>query len=86
MYTIFSKDNCKWCVLAKKLMKKNNMTFEERNVPYNVSKEEFLELIEEYDTRPTVPKIFKGKELIGGYEDLVDYIDNHQDGIGEGGL
>ena len=86
MYTIFSKDNCKWCVLAKKLMKKNNMAFEERNVPYNVSKEEFLELTEEYSTRPTVPKIFKGKVLIGGYEDLVDYIDNQQGGYGEGGL
>ena len=86
MYTIFSKDNCKWCVLAKKLMKKNNMAFEERNVPYNVSKEEFLELIEEYDTRPTVPKIFKGKELIGGYEDLQEYIENGLGGFGEGSL
>ena len=86
MYTIFSKDNCKWCVLAKKLMKKNNMTFEERNVPYNVSKEEFLELIEEYDTPPTVPKIFKGKELIGGYEDLQEYIENGLGGFGEGSL
>lgn len=86
MYTIFSKDNCKWCVLAKKLMKKNKMKFEERNVPYNVSKEEFLELIEEYDTRPTVPKIFKGKELIGGYEDLEEYIENGLGGFGEGSL
>ena len=86
MYTIFSKDNCKWCVLAKKLMKKNKMNFEEKNIPYNMSKEEYITLTEEYSTRPTVPKIFKGKELIGGYEDLVDYIDNHQGGIGEGGL
>ena len=62
------------------------MTFEERNVPYNVSKEEFLELIEEYDTRPTVPKIFKGKELIGGYEDLQEYIENGLGGFGEGSL
>ena len=86
MYTIFSKDNCKWCVLAKKLMKKNNMTFEERNVPYSVSKEEFIELTEEYSTRPTVPKIFKGKELIGGYEDLQEYIENGLGGFGEGSL
>ena len=86
MYVMYTKDNCKWCVLAKKLMKKNNMTFEERNVPYNVSKEEFLELIEEYDTRPTVPKIFKGKELIGGYEDLQEYIENGLGGFGEGSL
>ena len=86
MYTIFSKDNCKWCVLAKKLMKKNNMAFEERNVPYSVSKEEFIEITEEYSTRPTVPKIFKGKELIGGYEDLQEYIENGLGGFGEGSL
>ena len=73
-------------MLAKKLMKKNKMNFEEKNIPYNMSKEEYITLTEEYSTRPTVPKIFKGKELIGGYEDLVDYIDNHQGGIGEGGL
>ena len=82
MYTIFTKDDCKWCVLAKKLMKNNNMEF----IPSQFSKEEFGVMVEEHDTRPTVPKIFIGDRLIGGYEDLVNYIDNELGGYGEGKL
>ena len=86
MYTIFTKENCKWCVLAKKEFKKRNLPFEERNIPENISKEEFQYIAEKYDTRPTVPKVFKGPKLIGGYEDLVDYFENEEGSYGEGKL
>ena len=86
MFTIFTKENCKWCVLAKKEFKKRKLPFEERNIPENISKEEFQYIAEQYDTRLTVPKIFKGKDLIGGYEDLLDYFDRHDGGVGEGKL
>ena len=86
MYTIFSTDTCKWCVLAKNLMNKNNMQFTELNIPQNMSKEDFGVVVEEHGARPTVPKIFIGKRLIGGYEDLVEYIDNELGGYGEGKL
>ena len=86
MYTIFSTDTCKWCVLAKNLMNKNNMQFTELNIPQNISKEEFGVMVEEYGVRLTAPKIFIGERLIGGYEDLVEYIDNELGGYGEGKL
>ena len=82
--TVFSKDNCKWCVLAKKLLKSKGVPFTEVKIPFKMSKEEFINLTEEYHTRPTVPKIFKGSELIGGYEDLVDYFENEEGSYGEG--
>ena len=86
MYVMYTKDNCKWCVLAKKEFKKRNLSFEECNIPEDFSKEEFQQLAEQYDTRLTVPKIFEGTKLIGGYEDLLDHFDANDSGIGEGGL
>jgi glutaredoxin len=51
-----------------------------------MSKEEFYTLTEKHQTPKTVPKIFSGDELIGGYEDLVDWIENHAGGYGDGSL
>jgi len=86
MYVMYTKDDCKWCVLAKKEFKKRNLSFEERNIPEDTSKEEFQQLAEQHNTRLTVPKIFEGSNLIGGYEDLLDHFDAINGGIGEGGL
>jgi glutaredoxin len=86
MYVIYTKQNCKWCVLAKKEMKKRKLEFTERNIPEDLPKEEFQYIAEQYDTKLTVPKIFKGTELIGGYEDLVEYFENEEGGYGEGKL
>ena len=72
--TIVTKENCKWCVLAKKLLKKNKIVFKELNIPQSLSREEFFDLTDKYKTKRTVPKIFIGKELIGGYEDLDEYL------------
>ena len=51
-----------------------------------MSKEEFYTLVEKHQTSKTVPKIFSDDELIGGYEDLVDWIENHAGGYGDGTL
>ena len=72
--TIITKDDCKWCVLVKELLKKNNIPFKELYIPMSLTREEFLTLAEEHDTTPTVPKVFVGKTLIGGYEELVEYL------------
>ena len=46
-------------------------------------------LVEKYNTTKTVPKIFKGKVLIGGYEELEELVLQQQRekaNHGEGGL
>jgi glutaredoxin len=86
MYTIITKENCKWCVLAKKEFKNRNLQFHERTIPDDLSKEEFEHITEQHNTRLTVPKIFKESVLIGGYEDLVEHFENGFGGYGEGGL
>ena len=86
MYTIITKDNCKWCVLAKKEFKKRNLSYNERNIPEDLSKEEFQHITEQHNAKLTVPKIFRDSVLIGGYEDLLEYFENEQGGYGEGKL
>jgi glutaredoxin len=86
MYTIITKDNCKWCVLAKKEFKKRNLSYNERNIPEDLSKEEFKHITEQHNAKLTVPKIFRDSVLIGGYEDLIEHFENEQGGYGEGKL
>ena len=86
MYTIISTDNCPWCVKAKDLLKKHNIPFKELNVPYSFSQDEFHALVKKHSTTKTVPKVFFGEELIGGYEELVDWVENHSGGYGDGSL
>jgi glutaredoxin 3 len=86
MIKIITKDNCPWCVKAKTLLEVNGYSYREVNVPISFSIEEFYALVETYQTSKTVPKIFDGDELIGGYEDLADWIDNYSGGFGEGSL
>jgi len=101
MYTIITRDNCEWCVKAKDLLKENHILFDEISIPRHaprhgespkqnlLSKEEFYDLVEKYNTTKTVPKIFNGKILIGGYEELEDLILQQQRekaNHGDGGL
>ena len=86
MIRIITQDGCRWCDKAKDLMYRHSIVYEELKIPNSFSKEEFYSLVEEYETTPSVPKIFKDKELIGGYADFVEYVENHQGNIGEGGF
>lgn len=86
MIQVITKDSCPWCVKAKNLLKTHGYAYQELNIPYSFSKEEFYTLAEQNQTSKTVPKIFDGKELIGGYEDLVNWLENQVGGFGEGSL
>ena len=84
--SIITKDNCPWCVKAKELLGQHNYNYSEINIPSDLSREVFYALVEKYNTTKTVPKVFDGKTLIGGYEDLAEWIENHSGGYGEGSL
>ena len=82
MYTIIGTENCQWCKQAKKLFNENNIAFEDKLIPFNFSKEEFVELADKYGMPHAVPLIFNGTELIGGFQDLEYHIEdlNEQNG------
>jgi glutaredoxin len=76
MYTIYTKDNCSWCVKAKELMNKLHIQYEEKKLGVDYTREDLRELIGEH-LPLTVPQIFVYNKRIGGYEDFVNYCDNH---------
>lgn len=79
---IYSKPNCPWCVKAKELMNKLNLNYQEKVLDVDYTRDELRELVNGSApvsmTPPlTVPQIFVYNKRIGGYEDFVDYCDNH---------
>lgn len=64
---VWSKDQCPFCDQAKALLKSRNIEFEERNVSRDWTREQLLEAV---PNARTVPQIFLGEELIGGFNEL----------------
>jgi glutaredoxin 3 len=64
---IYTTPTCPFCVRAKRLLQKKNVTYEEIDVSDN--HEERMSLIERTGRR-TVPQIFIGEKHVGGSDDL----------------
>ena len=69
---VWSKYHCPQCDKAKALLKNKNIAFEERKIGDGWTKEDLLEAAP--DAR-SVPQIFINGTLVGGYNELVTYID-----------
>jgi glutaredoxin 3 len=65
--TVWSKYNCPYCDQAKALLKQKGIPFEEKKIGDGYSKEDLLEAV---PTARTVPQIFLGDELVGGFTEL----------------
>jgi glutaredoxin len=70
MLTIYTKDNCGYCLQAKALLKNNDIDFEEINVQENTNAHEFLIS----QGHRTLPQIYRNGVLFvaGGYTGLRD--------------
>jgi glutaredoxin 3 len=64
---VWSKDQCPYCDQAKALLALRNIEFEERNVSQDWTREQLLEAV---PNARTVPQIFLGEELVGGFNEL----------------
>jgi glutaredoxin 3 len=64
---IYTKDYCPYCKHAKRLLESKGVSFEERDL--EDKPEEFAALMKKTGLR-TVPQIFVGEQLIGGYSDM----------------
>ena len=84
-FIVYSKDNCKYCDLAKKLLTDNNLGYSQ--VLLN-NESERLEFYQKYTDEEegilvnTMPQIFENNngnnERIGGYTDLVKYLQDNK--------
>jgi glutaredoxin len=68
---IYTKPDCSYCVDAKSVLKNNNIPFEEKVLDLNFTREY---LLEEYPSAKTFPVIVIDEKYIGGYTELVDYM------------
>lgn len=76
MFTIYSTPSCPYCVRAKQLLDSKNLTYEEVNVMESL---EAAELFAQWKVR-TVPQIVHNNVRVGGYEDLVKYLEEQHEG------
>ena len=75
-YKLYTKDNCPWCVKAKELLNNLGVQYKELYYDKDFTKDDLRALIGP-NLPLTVPQIFVKDHRIGGYEDLVEYLESH---------
>ena len=65
--TVYSKEQCPYCVRAKRLLEKKGFAYEEVNVEGNDALRAWLV---ETTGQMTVPQIFAGERSLGGFSDI----------------
>jgi glutaredoxin 3 len=68
---IWSKYHCTYCEQAKNLLTQYGIEFEEKKIGDGYTKEELLESV---PNARTVPQIFIDNKLIGGFNELKEYL------------
>jgi len=68
--TVYTGPRCNFCDAAKRLLIRNNITFNEINIALEDGKRE--EMLNKSNGRKTIPQIFFNEFHVGGYEELRD--------------
>ena len=71
MYTIYSKPSCSYCLQAKQLLETKQLPFAYKQLGADYTLQELLEVS---PNARTFPVILKDEELIGGFNNLVEYL------------
>ena len=66
--TVYMGPSCAFCDAAKRLLVRNNISFQEINISLEKGKME--EMLEKTNGKRTIPQIFFDKNHIGGYVEL----------------
>lgn len=74
---IYSKPHCPSCVKAKAVFDKMNVEYKTFTLGTDIQPSELMALFEEkgLPAPRTAPQVFIGDQHIGGYEQLVSYIE-----------
>ena len=68
--TVYMGPRCNFCDAAKRLLIRNNISFNEINVAVEEGKRD--EMLNKSNGRKTIPQIFFNEFHVGGYEELRD--------------
>ena len=66
--TVYTSPSCPYCIRAKDLLKRRNLAFEEVLIPWE--DEAGWAAMSKRSGMKTVPQIFFGDDLVGGYTEL----------------
>ena len=74
---IYSKPHCPSCVKAKAVFDKMNVEYKTHTLGTDIQPSELMALFEEkgLPAPRTAPQVFIGSQHIGGYEQLLSYIE-----------
>jgi glutaredoxin 3 len=72
--TVWSKTPCPICDQAKALLKQRGIDYEERNITEGTWTRE--QLLEAVPNARTVPQIFINEQLVGGFNELRNHLQN----------
>ena len=64
---VWSRDQCPYCDMAKALLAQRGITYEERNISLDWTREQLLEAV---PNARSVPQIIMNGELVGGFTEL----------------
>jgi glutaredoxin 3 len=65
--TVWSKNQCPFCLQAKALLTQKGIDYEERNINEDWTREQLLAAV---PTARTLPQIFLDDKLVGGFTEL----------------
>jgi glutaredoxin len=78
IYTIYSKSDCKFCLMTKYLLEMKGLEYEEINCHNFLleDKEEFIQIMKKYIGHEYrfFPMVFYNKQFIGGYTETNNFI------------
>ena len=69
---IFTKRNCKYCVLAKQVLRDKNIYVYAEHIVESINDKNYL--LKRVPNAKTVPQIFIDNVYIGGYNELIEYL------------
>lgn len=72
---VYTKDDCPYCTYAKNLLAEKGMAYQENKLGTGILREEFMSIFPDVKSLPLI--IINGQK-IGGYTDLVEYINREQ--------
>ena len=74
-FTIFSKDNCPYCVKVKRVMEIANLDHKVVKLDEDFTREEFYKM---FGFGSTFPQVMVGHERLGGSVETVKYLKEHK--------
>lgn len=81
MFEIYGREDCGYCELAKKVLIERRYSFKYYELKKDISIDEFRN---KFPEQRTVPVILVRGNKIGGYSELLEYLEETSGGFGDG--